>query len=220
MLLLGLGYYFGASYLEKYISVTDVLEYIEGAGPLAPLVFIIAYAFLPVLPASALTVAGGAMFGPVWGCIYSLCGATIAMIYPFWITRWLGKKPLQYLLSKTGNFESRFEKFQCNVENQGWKYVMFTRLVPLFPFALQNYFYGLTRISFWKYLIASVIFIIPAAATYTYIGYAGSEAAIGAEGLYFKVAIALCALGLLAFIPKLISKIKGEKANPCDLDDE
>lgn len=208
---LGLLYWFGVTYIKQFITMDDVLAYVEQSGPLAPLVFIIAYGFLPVLPATALTLAAGAVFGPYWGTVYSLFGATIAMSYPFWLTRWFGRKPLEIVLSKTGSFEGKFEKFQCNVEKQGWKYVAFTRLVPLFPFTLLNYFFGLTRISFWKYLVTSFFFIIPGTATYVYVGYAGREAATGSQYLYVKILLAFLALALLASIPKIYAYLKGKK---------
>ena len=210
-LVIGVVYYFSASYLKEYLSPAEVLEYIEASGPLAPLVFIAAYGFLPIMPASAMTIAGGALFGPVYGTIYSLIGATIAMSYPFWITRWFGRKPLDYMLARTGDFEQKFEKFQCNVDRQGWKYVAFTRLVPFFPFALLNYFFGLTRISFWKYLVTSTIFIIPGCLTYVYIGHVGIEAASGSSGVYWKVALAFTGIALLALVPKLISRLRKKK---------
>ena len=219
MLLLGLGYWFGISYLERYVTIDDVLTYIKQSGPLAPLVFIIAYGCLPLIPATALTIASGALFGPFWGTVYSLAGATIAMSYPFWLTRWFGKKPLDLILRHTGSFEGRFEKFQCKVEKEGWKYVAFTRLVPLFPFTLLNYFFGLTRIAFWKYLLTSVIFIIPATATYVYLGYAGREAAVGSGGLIWKIVIALAILCTLAGVPKLLEYLK-KKGSGGKNDDE
>lgn len=211
VVLAGLTYYFGSSYLSQYITLDDVLKFIESSGVYAPLTFIVAYGFLPIIPATALTIASGALFGPFWGTVYSICGATVAMTYPFWITRYFGKKPLKLVLSNSGGFEEKFEKFQCNVEKDGWKYVAFTRLVPLFPFTFLNYFFGLTRISFWQYLLTSIVFITPAAATYVYIGFAGREAAQGAEGLYLKVGIALACLAVLALVPKLISYLRGDK---------
>lgn len=85
------------------------------------------------------------------------------------------------------------------VEAEGWRFVAFTRLVPLFPFNLLNYVLGLTRIPFLQYLVASYVFMLPGAVTYTYLGYAGREAMVGGEGLIQKGLIALALLAQRGF---------------------
>jgi hypothetical protein len=62
------------------------------------------------------------------------------------------------------------------VEQEGWRFVAFVRLVPLFPFNLLNYALGLTRIPFPAYVIASWLFMLPGAFAYTWLGFAGREA--------------------------------------------
>jgi uncharacterized membrane protein YdjX (TVP38/TMEM64 family) len=55
------------------------------------------------------------------------------------------------------------------------------RLVPLFPFNLLNYALGLTQIKILSYTVATYAFMLPGALAYTYLGYAGREAATGTE---------------------------------------
>ena len=62
------------------------------------------------------------------------------------------------------------------METEGWRFVAFVRLVPLLPFAALNYALGLTRIPLWQYVIASYLAMLPGAAAYSYIGYAGGQA--------------------------------------------
>ncbi len=69
---------------------------------------------------------------------------------------------------------------------EGWKIVFLTRLSPIFPFNFQNYAYGLTKISFWHYTLASLVGMIPGSFMYVYIGSLGRsslEAAAGSEGV-------------------------------------
>ena len=62
------------------------------------------------------------------------------------------------------------------VSAEGWRFVAFVRLVPLFPFNLVNYAFGLTRIRVGEYVLASFVCMAPGALAYTYLGYAGREA--------------------------------------------
>ena len=80
----------------------------------------------------------------------------------------------------------RLRQLIHGVETEGWRFVAFVRLVPLFPFNLLNYALGLTRIRFSHYLIATYVCMLPGAFAYTYLGYAGREAVGGGEGLIQK----------------------------------
>jgi rhodanese-related sulfurtransferase len=94
------------------------------------------------------------------------------------------------------------------VEAEGWRFVAFTRLVPLFPFNLLNYGLGLTRIGFLPYLLATLVFMLPGALAYTYLGFAGREAVAGSEGLIQNALIALALLAVVAFLPRLVTRLR------------
>jgi rhodanese-related sulfurtransferase len=98
------------------------------------------------------------------------------------------------------------------VEQEGWRFIAFVRLVPLFPFNLLNYALGLTRIGLGAYVVGSYVFMFPGALAYTYLGYAGREAVAGGEGLIQKGLLALALLGLVAFLPSLIKRLRGAPA--------
>jgi rhodanese-related sulfurtransferase len=94
------------------------------------------------------------------------------------------------------------------VENEGWRFVAFTRLVPLFPFNLLNYALGLTRISFPQYSLATYVCMLPGAIAYTYLGYAGKEAIAGGEGMIQKILLAIALLAVVGFLPRLIGMLR------------
>jgi len=98
------------------------------------------------------------------------------------------------------------------VEKEGWRFVAFVRLVPLLPFNLLNYALGLTRLKFSHYLLATYVFMLPGAIAYTYLGYAGREAVAGGEGLIRKALLALALLAVVAFLPRLIGRLRGGAA--------
>jgi uncharacterized membrane protein YdjX (TVP38/TMEM64 family)/rhodanese-related sulfurtransferase len=179
-------------------------QWVQNAGLAGPLVFMLIYAIGTVffLPGSVLTLAGGALFGPVMGTFYNLTGATVGAVLAFLVARYLAS---DWVEQKTGG---RLKQLKQGVEGEGWRFVAFVRLVPLFPFNLLNYALGLTRIRLTHYLIATYLFMLPGAIAYTYLGYAGREAVAGSEGLIQKALLALALLAVVAFLPRLIGRLR------------
>jgi uncharacterized membrane protein YdjX (TVP38/TMEM64 family)/rhodanese-related sulfurtransferase len=178
--------------------------WISDAGVLAPLLFMLIYVLATVLflPGSVMTLAGGALFGPVLGAFYNITGATLGAALAFLISRYMAS---DWVKDKAGG---KVRQLIYGVEVEGWRFVAFVRLVPLFPFNLLNYALGLTRIRFLHYLIATYIFMLPGAIAYTYLGYAGREAIGGGEGLIQKILIALALLAFVAFLPRIVANIR------------
>jgi len=190
-------------YRDRF-DIAALERWIQEAGIWAPLLFMAVYAVAAVLflPGSVLTLAGGALFGPVLGTFYNLTGATIGATLAFLIARYLVS---DWVAERTGG---GLKQLINGVEGEGWRFVAFTRLVPLFPFNLLNYALGLTRIKLSHYLLATYICMLPASIAYSYLGYAGREAVGGGEGLIRKVLLALALLALVAFLPSLIGKLR------------
>ena len=178
--------------------------WVKDAGAAGPILFMAIYAIGTVffLPGSVLTLAGGALFGPVLGTFYNLTGATIGATLAFLVARYLASN---WVEQKTGG---RLKQLKEGVEGEGWRFVAFVRLVPLFPFNLLNYALGLTRIRLSHYIIASYLCMLPGALAYTYLGYVGREAVAGGEGLIQKGMLGLALLALVAFLPRLIGRLR------------
>lgn len=178
--------------------------WVKSAGSAGPLVFMLIYMIGTVffLPGSVLTLAGGALFGPVWGTFYNLTAATLGAIISFIAARYLAH---DWVEKKTGG---RLKALKQGVEGEGWKFVAFVRLVPLFPFNLLNYALGLTKIKLSHYSISSYIFMLPGAIAYTYLGYAGREAVAGGDGLIQKIMLAFALLAIVGFLPGLIGRLR------------
>ncbi|MGA9033561.1 MAG: TVP38/TMEM64 family protein [Sulfuricaulis sp.] len=189
------------------LNVAALESAVKNAGTLGPLLYMAVYAIATVLflPGSVITLAGGALFGPVWGTLYSLTGATLGATVAFLIARYLAS---DWVHRKTGGWTKQLIE---GVEKEGWRFVAFVRLVPLFPFNLLNYALGLTRIGLVAYVVASYVFMFPGALAYTYLGYVGREAVAGSEGLIQKGLLALALLSLVAFLPSLIKRLRGTR---------
>ncbi len=128
-------------------------------GNFAPVIYILLYTAAPALflPGLPITIVGGVIFGPVWGVVYSITGATAGASLAFLISRYIARDWIKAKL--TGQ---RWKQLDSDVEKNGWKIVAFTRLVPLFPFNLLNYAFGLTSIKFIPYVVTSFLCMLPA----------------------------------------------------------
>lgn len=186
------------------IDASVVEDWVNSVGILGPLLFMLIYIIGTVFffPGSILTLVGGALFGPVYGTFYNVTGATIGAAISFLIARYLLS---DYVENKAGG---RLKHLKDGVEQEGWRFIAFVRLVPLFPFNLLNYALGLTRIKFSHYVIASYICMLPGGLAYTYFGYIGKEAATGGEGLIQKSLMALALIAVIIFIPRFISALR------------
>ncbi len=186
------------------LDVAAVEAWVAQAGVLGPLAFMALYALGTVLflPGSVMTLAGGALFGPFWGTLYNLTGATLGAALAFLVARYLAA---DWVAARAGG---RIERLMEGVAQEGWRFVAFVRLVPLFPFNLLNYALGLTRIGFLPYVLATWAFMLPGAVAYTYLGYAGREAMAGGEALAQKILVALGLLAAVAFLPRLVARLR------------
>ena len=138
--------------------------WIESLGPWGPLVFLFIYivAVVAALPGSAVTVAAGALFGSVLGVILVSIGATVGASLAFLISRYFARDAVANWLSRN----EKFQKLDKLTAEHGAIMVALTRLVPIFPFNLLNYGFGLTRVPFWTYVFWSWLCMLPATALY------------------------------------------------------
>ena len=160
----------------------QVFRFIQNWGTLAPLMFVLLYviATLVFLPTMVITLAGGAIFGPVMGTVYNVLGATTGAALAFLISRYLAG-------DKWRNADNpKLEKLLIGVEQKGWLFLALLRLFPIIPFNLVNYGLGLTRLSFRLYIVATLIFLLPPEIIYTYCGYASQGILSHPELVYQK----------------------------------
>jgi uncharacterized membrane protein YdjX (TVP38/TMEM64 family) len=153
--------------------VLNIVAHIQSVGPAAPVAFIAVYALAVVslIPASLLTIAGGAVFGLIRGVIYALIGATLGSTGAFLLGRYVARR----LVERKLNAMPRFVAIERAVSARGRRIVFLLRLSPLVPFNFLNYALGLTTISVWDFVFAS-LGTIPGAFVYAYAGKVTGEA--------------------------------------------
>lgn len=139
-------------------------EWIQSLGPLGPAAFVGLYVLGVVagIPGSALTVAAGGLFGSFVGVILVSLASTIGASFSFLIARYFARNAITGWLSK----REKFKKLDAMAEEHGAMIVAVTRLIPIFPFNLINYGFGLTKIPFWTYVFWSWLCMLPGTVLY------------------------------------------------------
>jgi uncharacterized membrane protein YdjX (TVP38/TMEM64 family) len=185
---------------RELLDMKALVAWIAGFGLAGPLIFVAARSVGAVffVPGSLMAITAGMAFGPVWGAVYNLTASTLGAMVAFLIARYLAADLVE---RKVGE---RMGKIMAGIEAEGWRFVAFVRLVPLFPYNVLNYALGVTRIKLSHFTWASLIFMIPGDIAYTYIGYAGREALAGNDASIEKGLLALGGLAALVFLPRLI----------------
>lgn len=175
--------------------------------PLAPLLFVIAYILAQQLFISsvAFCVAGGVLFGPVYGTLLNLVGATVGAALSFLTAR--------HLLSDwiTPRLSTTLLRVRQEVESEGWRAVFFIRLLPVLPFTPLNYTLGLTRLTLLQFLVPTFICVAPRIAVYTYLGHTGRRVLEGNAAVIWEVIVALGVLVAVSWIPHLVRKWRSSK---------
>lgn len=169
------------------------LTQIRHSGWLAPLLFILIYCFATILflPTMVLTLAGGVLFGTLFGTLLNLSGATLGAVCAFGISRYFAY-----------NWLSRHAKIKSHqlirgVEKRGWQFAALLRLIPIIPFNLVNYGLGMTSIKFSQYLFTTAVFLTPGEIIYTYCGHAGMDVLINQHSPFNHPKIMMISAGLL-----------------------
>jgi uncharacterized membrane protein YdjX (TVP38/TMEM64 family) len=176
---------------------------IEAQGAWGPVVYVVGYivAELLFVPALPLTLLGGLVFGPVWGTFYTWIAATVAAALAFLVARHLARETVERWRAAS----PRLRRIDAAVERHGWRILMITRLVPLFPFNLQNFAYGLTRIPFWTYVAVTAVCILPGTLAFTLAGGALFVAG-GPRRTIWTLAAAGCLIALVSLAPRWLTR--------------
>jgi pyruvate/2-oxoglutarate dehydrogenase complex dihydrolipoamide dehydrogenase (E3) component/uncharacterized membrane protein YdjX (TVP38/TMEM64 family) len=189
-------------------------DWLQGLGPLGPVVFTFIYiiAVVAALPGSALSIAAGALFGAVVGVILVSIGATIGASLAFLISRYFARESMVNWLGKN----EKFQRLDRLTEEQGAIIVALTRLVPIFPFNLLNYGFGLTRVPFWTYVFWSWLCMLPGIVLFVVGADAVAKALAQGKIPWYLVGIFLVALIFLVIVVRYAKGRLGasEKSTP------
>jgi uncharacterized membrane protein YdjX (TVP38/TMEM64 family) len=182
--------------------LVEQISWLQQHSCCAEIGFLVIYILLTVIgiPATILTIAGGAVFGLSWGTFWSVIGATFGAIGAFFLARYLCHDFLEGKIEKN----PILAKFKKAVNQQPLNFVLVVRFAPIAPFNLINFLFGLTPIHWFPYSLGTFIGIIPGTLVYSWLGVAGEKALRGGDRLPFFLALLL--LSLLSCLPFLFKK--------------
>ncbi len=191
--------------LHTYLDQERLRQWIDGFGTAGPIIYILIFSVAPslFLPGLPITVAGGLVFGPVWGTAYASIGSTLGAGAAFLVARYFARSAISEMLGE------RWKKIDEGVTQKGWIYVAITRLIPIFPFNLLNYAFGLTKIPFITYLITSWVFMLPG--TMAYVVFSSSLLDLFKGKISATFVVGFILLLLVSSAPFIYRRWKGSK---------
>ena len=165
----------------------------------------IVFVALSLPAATLLTLTGGFLFGPFFGTFYVVTAATIGATIIFFAAKTsLGAT----LREKAGGLYKRIEG---NMNENAAGYLLFMRLVPVFPFFLVNIVPALFNVKPRTYILTTFFGIMPG--SFVYVNLGGQLATIEnlSDLVSMQTLLAFALLGVFALIPTLYKQIKGKK---------
>ena len=195
-------------FIDFITDVEGMQNYFKDLGFVGYLIYILLYIVVAVcmLPASAIAIVAGVTFGPILGGILSVIGGTLGAAVAFIVAKYIARDAIK---NKFAN-NVIFQKIEKGCAENGVNFLILTRLVPVFPYNVQNYAYGVTNMNVVTFTLVSLITMAPGGFIYAYM--AGEIVTNGVSvDLLIKFALAGIILFLISLIPKFIAKKKGIK---------
>src|ERR1700736_2971110 len=167
-------------FLPVQHSLRDFNDWVGQMGVVGIFIFIAVYAVATVLlaPGAILTLGAGFAFGLWKGFLAVSAGSTLGAALAFLVARFIAREKIEAMAKGS----EKFRRIDNAIGEQGATLVFLLRLSPVIPFTLSNYFYGLTAVKFWPYVLASWMGMMPGTFLYVYIGPAGRAAVSAAAG--------------------------------------
>ncbi|NQT94229.1 MAG: TVP38/TMEM64 family protein [Lentisphaerae bacterium] len=193
----------GSMYLADVLTPENTAAFksaVAGLGVWGPVAYMatMVLASLALVPCSVIAVLGGA-FGMTAGVVYASASSTAGACLSFLVARYLFRDRVE----RWARHRPLFDRLSDGVAKDGWKMVVLTRLTP-FPFGLQNYLYGLTRIRFTTFVIFSWLCMLPATIGYILVGSAVVDGKGDVRRTVAYLGGAVACLVLLSFVPRAL----------------
>ena len=146
-------------------NIFELIYYLDSGVGILYFAFVYILAVVFILPASWLSLLAGYLYGPYLGTLIIFISAFIGASISFLLSKQLFSLKIQKII---GRF-SKLSLLEKILKKAGLKLIILSRLSPIFPFSILNYFYGLNKISYKDFSI-SLFFILPGSYLYSSIG--------------------------------------------------
>jgi len=172
------------------VDTESIRAFVMRAGPVGPIAIVglmtLAIVASPI-PSAPIALAAGLVYGHFWGTVLVAIGAETGAILAFVIARYLGRDYVERWLG--ARMKNRF----FGSQNALMATVFISRLLPFISFDAISYAAGLSRITFWRFGLATLAGIVPASFVLAHLG---AEALEGESNVGFWVSLALGIAGL------------------------
>ncbi|MGO3602121.1 MAG: TVP38/TMEM64 family protein, partial [Enterococcus malodoratus] len=164
LLVIFMAYQFGL--VDFLTDISGLRAYLEALGWWGYVIFILLSVVVAVflLPGQFLAIVGGLAYGGFLGGLLTIIGASLGASISFIIGKYVAR---EYILTRFGS-DPTFQKIERGVKENGISFLVFTRLVPVFPFAIQSYAYAMTPMSVKKFSLISFLTMMPASFIYAF----------------------------------------------------
>jgi uncharacterized membrane protein YdjX (TVP38/TMEM64 family) len=189
----------------RMLPVAEWLEafkaWVRGAGALGYVLYVVAYIVccIFVVPALALTLGAGAIFGFVVGSIIVTIGATLGATAAFLLARGVLRRRVERITSG----HVKFRALDRAITREGTKIMWLVRLSGFPPFTWVNYAFGLTGVQLRPYILTTFFGIIPGTLAFTWAGAAGAAALTGTGNRILLIVTACGAILVSVFIARI-----------------
>lgn len=199
--------------IYRFVKPDDIRDLILSSGAWGQLIYVLCWIFLPMgfFPVGVLAVIGGMGFGFIRGSILTFIGAAFNLMFMFYISRYLFREPIQHWL------KHKYPAILSMAQNDKRlkQFLVFARIVPVIPYTVENYVFGLTSINAWEYLYLSLIFILPG--TFIYVNIGDKSLDVSSPG--FIIAVVL--LVLISVVPIGVERWRNKKKkDKTEIDEE
>jgi uncharacterized membrane protein YdjX (TVP38/TMEM64 family) len=181
--------------------ITQFQTWVRGIGPMGYAVYVLAYAVCCVfiIPALALTLGAGAIFGFVEGTLVVLAGATIGATLAFILARTVLRRRVERMTANN----PKFRALDRAITREGTKILWLVRLSGFPPFTWVNYAFGLTGVRLAPYVAITFFGIIPGTLAFTWAGAAGAAALTGTGNRVLLGVTAVGAVAVAVFVGRI-----------------
>lgn len=188
--------------LQSLLAPENAEAFLAHMGPWVPLAYVFLYALTTVLalPGTTMTLVGGVLFGRWQGTLLAVLSATLGASCTFAISRTLGRE----FVARRFASQPWFEKLEQGLAKNGLAFMLFVRLVPLFPPLGINYASGLTAVHWRDYALGTALGILPG--TFAYVNLATEAESLTVEGvirLSPQLVLSFAIAGFFVLVPTI-----------------
>ncbi len=189
-------------------NIRTFVEHLRGLW-YGPAVFILVFAIGAVfaVPASVFVLAGGLIWGWVFGTAYSIIGATLGAVASFYLGRFVGEGVL-HRFGRLGRLVIK------QVDHAGFRSLLVFRNIPGIPFAVLNYGAGVAGVRFRDFLPATMLGIAPSMFVFTYCADALFNGSMSEGDAFLRIGI-VCGLMIgIVLLPVAVKRFLRRPPQP------